>query len=161
MVVLLLLSMVMLSTPGGDRAESYKTLREIHADQLADFAASLSATKGSLEAEIRSKALTLARKFHSSNPRLATLKRGSSKPMTTEEKSADKALRKAIADKGKRRMAEEKGILNAPFPDPTNVSEEFEAMRWEMADELADVAEALSLNPTRRDEVGLRKKILT
>ena len=96
----------------------------------------------------------------SSNTRLAKLGRASSKPMSAEEKAADQALRKSLADREKERQEGETLNPKAPFPDPTNVSEEFEAMRWEMANEQVDVAEALSVNPARRNEVVLRKKIL-
>ena len=152
---------MLLTGAGSDRTKSYRTLQEIHSEQLAEFAESLPPRKGSLEADVRSKTLALARKFNPSMRRLGELSRVTSKSMSVEEKEADQKLRKSLADREKDRQAAEKEDPQAAFPDPANVSEEFEAMRWEMVRELTDLADGLSLNPARREEVALRKKILT
>lgn len=117
---------------------------------------------GSLELDVRQEAAVFARKIDSKSSKLKNLF-ARKRVMTTEEATADKALRATVTAREKNRQATEAATKNdtaLALPEASNVSEEFEHVRQRILNEQLAFALRISLDPDDQPSVVLRKSIL-
>lgn len=117
---------------------------------------------GSLELDVRQEAAVFARKIDSKSAKLKNLF-ARKRVMTTEEATADKALRATVTAREKTRQATEAATKNdtaLALPEASNVTEEFEHVRQRILNEQLAFALRISLDPDDQPSVVLRKSIL-
>jgi hypothetical protein len=162
----LILSMFVAMLMAGEppSTASWEAFKATHVDALATFATSDKAEDkgGSLEWEVRQEAAAFAKKIDSKSAKLKNLFTRK-RVMTTEEATADKALRATVAAREKARLTAEAATKNdtaLALPEASNVAEEFERLRQRILHEQLAFALHISLDPDDQPVVVLRKSIL-